>query len=129
MYLQRHGALGDVMESEIEKKGPDVVVPMVWVDRVHGSGRTWAVGCSILNQFWKTRGKPVEVTGKLGWIQHLSQAHLRRALADLEHLGLIEVERHRGQPPIVRIPSAWNTGRKVYGVPLSVIKKEYGWRK
>jgi hypothetical protein len=120
------------MESKIEKKGPDLVVPTVWTDTIIGGkvpGRTWTVGFSILHQFWKTCGQPVEVTDKLDFIQHFSQTRRRLALADLERLGLIEVERHRGQPPVARIPSRWTTAKQVYGVPWSVIAEEYDWRR
>jgi hypothetical protein len=120
----------DQEDNIVEHKPENLVVPTVWGDKLFDSkppGRTWVVGFSILHHFWTNHGRPVEIAGDLDGASNISYRRRLRALADLEHLGLVEVERHRGHSPIAKIPRAWNTGRAVYGVPLSVIREEYGW--
>jgi hypothetical protein len=119
------------MESELlENKGPGLILPMVWHKRLDGlTGKTQTVARYVLRQLWDNRGHPVKVDNSPLLAIGVGRHAKRGALEELERLGLLDVERPSGQAPIVRIPSHWTTTRKVYGVPWSVIRKEYDWRK
>jgi hypothetical protein len=117
------------MESEQVKKDPGLILPIVWHNRMDGlSGKSQTVARHILRQFWESRGYPVKLTNGPLSAKGVGRHAKRCALKDLEHLGLIDVERHPHQAPIASIPSHWATARKVYGVPWTVIEKEYDWR-
>jgi hypothetical protein len=119
-----------MMERTHEKKGPDLILPMVWNDHMDWMGnKTQIVARHILRLFWEADGCPVHLANGPLSARGVGRHAKRRAIEDLEERGLIEVERHHGQPPVARIPSRWTTTRQVYGVPWSVIREEYNWRK
>jgi hypothetical protein len=113
------------------KGGPDLILPTVWSDHMDNrmSGKTQTAARHILGLFWGANGRPVYLTNSPLSARGVGRHAKRRAIEDLEGRGLIEVERHRGRPPVIRIPAAWSVGQEIYGVPLSVIRKEYGWKR
>jgi hypothetical protein len=118
------------MENERMKEGPNIILPMVWNDHMNGMGdKTQTVARHIFHLFWKARGCPVQLDNDSFLAKNVSHSAQLRAVKDLEHLGLIDVERHPNQAPLVRIPSHWATARTVYHVPWKVIDEEYDpWR-
>jgi hypothetical protein len=114
------------MRNKHVKEGPDLILPMVWNDHMDRVGdKTQTTARHILHLFWKARGCPVQLDSNPLLAKGVGHSAQLRALKDLEHLGLIDVERRPGQAPIARIPSHWATTRTVYGVPWKVIKEEY----
>jgi hypothetical protein len=128
------------MKNRQMKKGPDLILPMVWNDHMDKgmgdgmsdrmAGKVQTVARHILRLFWEARGCPVQLDSGPLVARGVSHSAQLRAVKDLERLGLIDVERHPNQVPVVRIPSRWTTAKTVYHVPWKVIDEEYDpWRR
>jgi hypothetical protein len=81
-----------------------VMVPFSWIDRLKGAhGQTYRVALILLYLDWKAQGSPVRLANGMLEIDGVSRQSKWRALADLERLGLITVERRGGKSPLVRL--------------------------
>jgi hypothetical protein len=85
-----------------------VMLPMVWYERLAGSsvsGSTILVALHLLHLHWK--GAKGESVVKLpnGMLRYdgVSRQSKWRALAELERLGLVEVERRPSRSPLIHL--------------------------
>jgi hypothetical protein len=94
-----------VVPLKIRKRRQHFVkVPWTWVERLDGaSGKTYRVALCLLYQYWKNRGEPVKLANGMLGIDGVSRYSKWKALSDLEHRGLITVERRPRRSPIIRL--------------------------
>ena len=88
--------------------------PREWELRLLGAKRisTYRLAHEILYLHWYGKGKPVTVSGKVAGAVKISARSKWEALAELERLGLIEVNRKPRRSPRVtplhtRLPKSW----------------------
>ena len=95
-----------------QRKAGFVMVPLVWVDALaKPKGRaTWTVAHYILHRAWRYKGAPVVLSNVLADLG-ISRLEKLRALAELEALGLVTVERAARKAPRV-IPLNTRPGRE-----------------
>jgi hypothetical protein len=81
------------------------VVPRSWELRLLGAKRvsTFKLACELLYLHWLDKGKPIAVTGKVAASAKLSQRSKANALAELERLGLIMIDRRMRRSPRVTL--------------------------
>ena len=79
------------------------VIPRAWELRLMGAKRvsTYRLAIELLYLHWYGKGKPIAVTGKVAKAAKLSVRSKSNALAELKHLGLIELERGLRRSPRV----------------------------
>ena len=79
------------------------LVPRAWELRLLEAKRvsTYRLAIELLYLHWYGKGKPVAVTGKAAKAARLSDRSKWNALAELERLGLIEVDRRPRRSPRV----------------------------
>ena len=79
------------------------VVPRAWELRLLEAKRvsTYRLAIELLYLHWYGKGKPITVTGKVAKAAKLSVRSKSNALAELEQLGLIEMERGLRRSPRV----------------------------
>jgi hypothetical protein len=80
-----------------------VQVPWGWVERLQSSRRvsTYRLALLLLYEFWRTGRRSVVLSNVLTLDVGLSPRSKSNALAELERLGLIQVERaHRKSPQV-----------------------------
>jgi hypothetical protein len=96
-----------VTPRKLQKRSEQfIMMPFSWFDRLKGaSGQTYRVALSLLYLAWKAEGGPVKLANGMLAIDGVSPASKWRALADLENLGLVAVERRPGKSPLVRLVS------------------------
>jgi hypothetical protein len=94
-----------VVPKKIQRRRRHFIpVPMAWFERLAGaSGQTYRVAISLLYLNWREKGGPVKLGNGLLQIDEVSRQSKWRALVDLEHRGLITVERRRRHSPVVRL--------------------------
>ena len=81
-----------------------VKVPWPWVERLNGAaGQTYKVALCLLYLHWKGRGEPVKLANGMLQIDGVSRQAKWKALNDLEHRGLIAVERRQRRSPLIRV--------------------------
>jgi hypothetical protein len=81
-----------------------VRVPWMWMEKLIGCrGQTLRVAFVVLYLDWKAKGQPVKLANKLPQMAGVGRRAKWRALADLERLGLISVERRARKSPIVQV--------------------------
>ena len=81
-----------------------VKVPWAWIERLKGaSGQTYRVALCLLHQHWRARGEPIKLANGMLRIDGVSRYSKWRALSDLEHRGLVTVERRPRRSPIIRL--------------------------
>ena len=83
-----------------------VMVPMWWVEKLSSpvaTGTTFLVAFHLLHLHWKHHGKPFKLPNGMLQYDGISRRSKWRALPDLEHRGLIIVERRRRKSPIIRV--------------------------
>jgi hypothetical protein len=78
-----------------------VQVPWLWVERLQSARRTstYKLALLLLYESWRSGGKPIVLSNVLTAAEGLTPRAKWRALAELERLGLIEVQRHQGRSP------------------------------
>lgn len=82
-----------------------VKVPWTWIERLQGvkTVRTYRLALVLLYLHWKGRGGSIKLANGMLRLDGISRNSKWRALADLERLGLIVVERRPSKSPIVRL--------------------------
>jgi hypothetical protein len=100
---QQHGRNG---HEERRSRGGFVKVPTAWATRLanvnHAS--TFKLALHLLHQHWRTGGKDIPLSNvMLATSGLVSRETKRRALKELEGLGLVTVTRCRRRAPRVRI--------------------------
>jgi hypothetical protein len=104
-HVRRRRELEAAAPVKREKVEPFVKVPLGWAKRMTAATRTKRalVGIVLLHTAWKTKRTtfplPNGQLAKLG----ISRETKRRVLRDLEHAGLIVVERPLRKTPIVTL--------------------------
>ena len=78
---------------------------MVWFDRFDAisSGATLKVALRLLQLHFREHGRPVALGNLALRLSGVSRAKKRRALVELEGLGLVHVERRPRKSPIVTV--------------------------
>jgi hypothetical protein len=81
------------------------VMPRSWELRLLGAKRvsTFKLACELLYLHWLDKGKPIAVTGKMAAAAKLSARSKTNALAELERLGLIMIDRGVRRSPRVTL--------------------------
>jgi DNA-binding transcriptional ArsR family regulator len=81
------------------------VVPRAWELRLLEAKRvsTYRLAIELLYLHWYGKGNPIAVTGKVAEATRLSDRSKSRALAELERLGLIEIDRSPRKSPRVAL--------------------------
>ena len=79
------------------------LVPREWEQRLLNAKRvsTYRLAIELLYLHWYNKGKPVTVSGKVAQAAKISVRSKWEALAELERLGLIEVDRRPRKSPRV----------------------------
>jgi hypothetical protein len=82
-----------------------VRLPFSWIERLTGaSGQTWHLAVQLLYLRWrKGAKKPIKLANRMLQIDGISRATKWRALAELEHRGLITIERQSGKSPLIHV--------------------------
>ena len=81
-----------------------VRVPWTWVEKlVSASGKTWQMAVWLLYFHWKGGGAPIKLANGMLRYDGVSRRTKWRALAELEALGLVAVERRPKRSPVVRV--------------------------
>jgi hypothetical protein len=80
-----------------------VQVPWTWGERLKHANHTWYIAMYLLYLDWKQEGGPIKLPN--GWLEFegISRFAKYRALAQLEELGLITVERRPRKSPIIQV--------------------------
>ena len=83
-----------------------VKVPWSWVEKLtfSNSANTYRLALYLLYEYWRADGQPI-LLSNLAALQgaDITRHAKRRALLELETLGVIQVERHHGRSPLVTI--------------------------
>jgi len=81
------------------------VVPRAWELRLLEAKRvsTYRLAIELLYLHWYGKGNPIAVTGKVAEATRLSDRSKSRALAELERLRLIEIDRSPRKSPRVAL--------------------------
>jgi hypothetical protein len=87
-----------------------VQLPWPWVGRLRSAKRpsTWLLACLLHYEFWRTGNRPVALSNISAQVVGLSPRSKSNALAELERLGLVRVERALRKSPQV-VPLALPT--------------------
>jgi hypothetical protein len=82
-----------------------VNVPWQWVERLRESKRisTYRLALVLLYEHWRTGGRTIVLSNVFTFTEGLPARSKWRAIAELESLGLIQVERKRSQAPRVTL--------------------------
>jgi hypothetical protein len=85
------------------KKKYFVRVPGSWVHRLQPVKRvvTYQLALFLLYEHWRSGGCPIRLTGTVAAKLGISRDGKKRALTELERLGLVMVERHPRKAPLV----------------------------
>ena len=81
-------------------------VPDEWVKRLHKArhpGSTWSLALELLYLHWKDGDEPIVVAGKVIGAAETCRRSAYNALAELQRLGLIQVESGPGKAPRVAL--------------------------
>jgi hypothetical protein len=80
-------------------------VPWAWLDRlkVSNSGATYRLALFLIYEHWRSGGRPIKLTTAMLAEMRVARVTKGRALEELEHLGLIEVERRPRKSPLVTL--------------------------
>ena len=81
--------------------------PFIWWEKLSRyQGQIMAVALYMIHLDWKAQGRPVKLANGALDLYGIGRRTKWRALAELERLGLISVERRVGKSPIIRILQA-----------------------
>ena len=92
--------------AKIQKRRENfVVMPMWWIEKLEGcpSGHTMRIAVYLLHLHWKNHGQPFTLANGMLKYDGVSRQSKWRALATLEQLGLIAVDRRSGKSPTIRV--------------------------
>jgi hypothetical protein len=80
-----------------------VRVPWAWVERLQSTRRvsTYRLAHLLLYESWRTGGRPIVLSNILSKTEGLSRRSKWNALAELEALRLIQVERRKRRSPVL----------------------------
>lgn len=94
-----------VVPAKIKKRREHfAMLPMTWYERMKGAdGQTYRVAWFLLYLHWKNNGEPIKLANGMLARDGVPPESKRRALRDLEHRGLITVERRLKRSPVVRV--------------------------
>ena len=78
-----------------------VRLPWSWVERLQGARRvsTYRVALLAAYEHWRSGGRPLVLSNVLSEAEGLSRRSKWNAVAELERLGLVRVERRAGRSP------------------------------
>ena len=98
-------AVRAVTPAKIQKRQEHfIMVPVVWDDKLTGcTGHTYKIALRVLYLHWKNHGKPFRLSNGMLKYDGVSRDTKRRALAVLEQLGLISVERPSRKSPTIHV--------------------------
>ena len=91
-----------VVPRKIQKRRRHFVkVPWSWVERLTRARHivTYRVALHILYEHWRAGGRPCTLAN--GAVEGVARGTKWRALRELEHLGLVTIERHKRKAPRV----------------------------
>jgi hypothetical protein len=82
-----------------------VQVPWAWVERLQSARRigTYRLALVLVYESWRLGGRPIALSNVSALAEGLSRRSKWRALAELEQLGLIKVQRRRRHAPRVSL--------------------------
>lgn len=82
-----------------------VQFPWEWVERLQAAKRisTYRLALVLVYESWRLGGRPITLSNVAALAEGLSPRSKWRALAELEQLGLIKVERRRRHAPRVSL--------------------------
>lgn len=92
--------------SRTEKRRRHFIkVPMHWAEQLQKARyiATYRVAHHLLYQNWKTGGQPIQLANGVLAQAGISRRQKWRALAELEHLGLIRIERRTRKSPLIAV--------------------------
>jgi hypothetical protein len=77
--------------------------PWAWVERLEAvkSGSTYRLALLLIYEHWRTADRPIRLSNILAAEVGVAREAKRRALSELERLGLIRVERGTGKSPLI----------------------------
>jgi hypothetical protein len=88
----------------LKRREEFVIVPMAWDDRLTGCrGHTYKIAIRLLYLYWRHHYKPFKLPNGMLQYDGVSRYSKYRALAKLEQLGLISIERPPKKSPIIHI--------------------------
>jgi hypothetical protein len=102
-----------VVPRKIRKQRKHFVkVPWIWVEKLSKARytATYRVALHLLYLDWKQKGGPVKLPNGMLTVGNVSKKQKWRALGELEHLGLIAVERRPRRSPLVTLIVSGDTG-------------------
>jgi hypothetical protein len=87
------------------RKGEFVMVPIEWVYRLAGARCTATVTLALhlLHRAFKERNQTIKVANGMVALKGINRCQKRRALAELEAMGLVEVEHRERKSPNVTL--------------------------
>jgi hypothetical protein len=82
-----------------------IMVPWLWVERLQSAKRTstYRLALVLIYESWRAGGRPVALSNVFARTGGVSPRSKWNALAELEGLGLVQVERRRGRAPRVAV--------------------------
>jgi hypothetical protein len=87
-----------------KRRGHFIQVPFTWLERLNGAtGKTCVLALHLLYLNWKSKGAPIKLANGMLKIDGISRASKWRSLAELEHRGLISIERRSKRSPAVTV--------------------------
>jgi hypothetical protein len=91
--------------TKLRRRRHFVTLPMAWYERMRAvrSPQTYRVAWYLLYLHWKGGGEPITLANGMLEADGVDRFAKWRALSELEHLGLIMVERRPRKSPIIRL--------------------------
>jgi hypothetical protein len=94
-----------VSQANKWKREHFVRLPLTWVEQLAStrSANTYRVAIHLHYLQWRGKGDPIKLTNGILAMEGVSRFAKWRALRELEHLGLIMVERRRRKAPLITL--------------------------
>ena len=95
-----------VVPQKIQKRRQQfVMVPWIWIERLAktSSANTYRVALHLLHQHWKSSSQPFLLPNGMLAMEGVTRFAKWRALAELERLGLISVEKRPDRSPKITV--------------------------
>ena len=88
-----------------KRRQPFVMVPWTWIERLAetSSANAYRVALHLLHRHWKNNGQPFLLANGVLAAAGVTRFAKWRALAELERLGLISVERRTRRTPRITV--------------------------
>jgi hypothetical protein len=99
-------ALGGGRRTSKKQKGERFVkFPLIWVERLVVARHiaTYRVALHALHQHWRNRGQSFTLSNRSMGAEGVERRAKWRALRELEHLGLIMIERRKRRSPMITV--------------------------